>query len=78
MIYPVIRRAVRCASFAAPLLCLMILCCTAGITVSAMVVGDQIELKATHQAGVPLHQELHATNDFQRIPDGTLAHHRWP
>jgi len=41
--------------------------------VFAATVGDQVELKATHQAGVPLHQELHGTNDFQRIPDGTRA-----
>ena len=33
-----------------------------------------VELKATNQAGVPLHQEPRATNTFQRIPDGTRAH----
>jgi hypothetical protein len=48
-----IRRAVRCLSFVSPLLCLMILFCTVGITVAA-VVGDLVELKATHQGGVPL------------------------
>jgi Bacterial SH3 domain len=36
-------------------------------------VGDQIELRAAHQAGVPIHQEPRGTNDFQRIPDGTQA-----
>jgi micrococcal nuclease len=30
-----------------------------------------VELKATHQAGVPLHKEPRGTNDFQRVPDGT-------
>jgi hypothetical protein len=40
----------------------------------AAAVGDQVELNATHQAGVPLHQEPRGTNDFQRIPDGTRAH----
>jgi Bacterial SH3 domain len=39
----------------------------------AAAIGDQVELKATHQAGVPLHQEPRGTNDFQRIPDGTRA-----
>jgi hypothetical protein len=47
MIDPAIRRAVRCASFVAPLLCLVSLFCAAGI-VSAMLVGDQVELKASH------------------------------
>jgi uncharacterized protein YgiM (DUF1202 family) len=37
------------------------------------VVGDHVQLKATHQAGVPFHQEPRGTNDFQRIPDGTRA-----
>jgi endonuclease YncB( thermonuclease family) len=37
----------------------------------AATVGYQVELKATHQAGVPFHQEPRGTNDFQRIPDGT-------
>jgi hypothetical protein len=33
-----------------------------------------VELKATHQAGIPFHQEPRGTDDFQRIPDGTRAH----
>ena len=45
----------------------------AGITFAAAV-GDQVELKATHQSGIPFHQQPHGTNDFQRIPDGTRAH----
>jgi uncharacterized protein (DUF2235 family) len=32
-----------------------------------------VELKATHQAGVPLHQGPGNTSDFERIPDGTRA-----
>jgi hypothetical protein len=40
----------------------------------ATAVGGQVELNATHQAGVPLHQEPRSTNDFERIPDGTRAH----
>jgi endonuclease YncB( thermonuclease family) len=40
----------------------------------AAAIGNQVELKATHQAGVPLHQEPRTANDFQRIPDGTRAH----
>jgi hypothetical protein len=72
MVHPVIRRAVRCPLLVTSLLCLVILFCEPGITVAA-VVGDQVELKATHQAGVPLHKEPRGTNDFQRVPDGTRA-----
>lgn len=67
------HRAVRWPSLVTLLRCMVILLCMAGIT-SAAVVGDRVELKATHQAGVPLHQEPRGTNDFQRIPDGTRAH----
>jgi hypothetical protein len=35
--------------------------------------GDHVEVKATHQAGIPLHQESRGTHDFHRIPDGTEA-----
>jgi endonuclease YncB( thermonuclease family) len=46
----------------------------ASITVAAAAaIGDQVELTAMHQAGVPFHQEPRGTNDFQRIPDGTRA-----
>jgi hypothetical protein len=66
------RRAIRCPSLVTPLLYMAILLCMAGITVAA-VVGDQVELKASHQAGIPLHQEPRGTNDFERLPDGTRA-----
>jgi hypothetical protein len=72
MIHRSSHRAVRCSSCVTPLLCLVILLGMAEIT-GAAVVGDHVELKATHQAGVPLHQEPHGTNDFQRVPDGTKA-----
>jgi hypothetical protein len=48
-----------------------ILCGSSG---SSTAIGDQVELNATHQAGVPFHQEPRGTNSFQRIPDGTRAH----
>jgi hypothetical protein len=35
--------------------------------------GDQVEVKATHQAGVPLHEEPRGTDDFQRVPEGIKA-----
>ena len=47
-----------------------ILCGSGG---ASTVIGDQVELHATQQAGVPLHQEPYDQNDFQRIPDGTRA-----
>jgi len=37
--------------------------------VLAVAVGNYVELKATHQDGVPLHQEPRGMNGFQRIPD---------
>lgn len=36
-------------------------------------VGDQIELKATHHLGVPLHDEPRGTDDFRRVSDGARA-----
>jgi hypothetical protein len=45
--------------------------CGAGGTPAT--IGDQVELNATHQAGVPFHQEPRATSGFQRVPDGTKA-----
>jgi hypothetical protein len=73
MMYPLHHRAARCLSFVAPLLLTLVLLSTASQAFAAAV-GDQVELKATHQAGIPLHQEPRGTNDFQRIPDGTRAH----
>ena len=67
-----IRSAVRCPLFIVLPLCLVSLFCAATF-VFAAVVGDQVELKGTHQAGIPLHQEPRGTNDFQRVPDGTKA-----
>jgi hypothetical protein len=72
MIDRAIRRAVRCRLCTVLLLYLVSLFCPAGITFAA-VVGDQVELNATHQAGVPLNSEPRGTNDFQRVPDGTRA-----
>jgi hypothetical protein len=69
MIHLRIHRAAR----KIPLLLAFFLCLAAGAA-SAATVGDQVELKATHQAGVPFHQEPRGTNVFQRIPDGTRAH----
>jgi micrococcal nuclease len=72
MIHLDIRCAACRTSFIVSLLCAMSLICAAGITFAA--VRDHVELKATNQAGVPLHQEPHGTNNFQRSPDGTRAH----
>jgi hypothetical protein len=67
------HRAVRCPSLVTLLLCMVILLCIAGVTIAA-VVGDHVELQASHQAGVLFHQGPRGTNDFQRLPDGTRAH----
>jgi hypothetical protein len=66
------HRAIHWPSLVTLLRCMVILLCMAGITVAA-VVGDHVELQASHQAGVPFHQEPRGTNDFQRVPDGTRA-----
>jgi hypothetical protein len=47
------RHAARCTSFVAPFL-LTLSWFAAGI-IFAAAVGDQVELHATHQAGVPWH-----------------------
>ena len=73
MMYPSIHRAARDIPFRIPLLLTLSLVSRCG-TAFAAAIGDQVELNATHQAGVPLHQEPRGTNDFQRIPDGTRAH----
>jgi micrococcal nuclease len=67
-----IRWAVRCTSFFTSLFLTLSLCFAANNALAAAI-GDQVELKATHQAGVPFHQEPRGTNDFQRIPDGMRA-----
>src|SRR5215475_13613537 len=72
MIHRVFRRAARCTRFITPLLFTLAFLFTTSIAFAAAV-GAQVELNATHQAGVPLHQEPRGTNDFQRIPDGMRA-----
>jgi hypothetical protein len=72
MIDRTMRCAIGCPTFIVLFFCHVSLFFAAGI-VFATAVGDQVELNATHQAGVPLHQEPRGTKDFQRIPDGTRA-----
>jgi endonuclease YncB( thermonuclease family) len=73
MMYPLHHRAARNIPVLTPLLLTLALLFTAGMAFAAAI-GDQVELHATHQAGIPLHQEPRGTNDFQRISDGTRAH----
>ena len=74
MMYPLHHhRAARHIPVLTPLLVTLALLFTVGIALAAAI-GDQVELHATHQAGIPLHQEPRGTHDFQRIPDGTHAH----
>jgi endonuclease YncB( thermonuclease family) len=72
MIHRLHRRAVRTIPFLTPCLVTLVLLFTVGIGFAAAI-GDQVELNATQQAGVPLHQEPRGTHDFQCIPDGTRA-----
>ena len=73
MMYPFHHCAARNILVLTPLLLTLALLFTVGIALAAAI-GDQVELNATHQAGIPLHQEPRGTNDFQRIPNGTRAH----
>ena len=66
------RHPVRCLARLTPLFLTLALLFTTSLTF-AVVVGDQVELKARNRAGVPLHSEPRGTNDFQRVPDGTKA-----
>jgi len=66
------HRAVRNRPVLTPLLVILSLLFTAGMAFAAAI-GDHVELTATHQSGIPFHQQPHGTNDFQRIPDGTRA-----
>jgi hypothetical protein len=73
MMYPSIHHAARRMPLYTPLLLAVILYLAAGAAFAAAV-GDQVELKAMHPAGVPFHHAPRATQDFQRLPDGTRAH----
>ena len=72
MIHLVIRRVLRCAPFLTPLLVTLSLLVATSIALTATV-GDQVELKATHQAGVPFHHAPGGSQRFQRVPSGTVA-----
>jgi uncharacterized protein YgiM (DUF1202 family) len=72
MIHLVIRRALRCALSFTPLLVILSLLVATSIAFAAMI-GDHVELNATHQAGVPFHHALGGTHGFQRVPSGTAA-----
>jgi hypothetical protein len=69
MIHLTIRRVAFRIPLRTPLLLALILSLVAGLALAAAI-GDQVELKATHQAGVPFHQAPRGTNNFQRIPNG--------
>jgi hypothetical protein len=77
MIDPCIRRAARCTSSLTLLLVILSLFFAAGITFAAAV-GDQVELKATHQAGVPLHNAPGGSPKFHRVPNRHHRHGAWP
>ena len=71
MMYPSRHHAACRIWLCMPLLAVL-WCLATGAAFAA--IGDHVELNATNQAGVPLHQEPRGTHDFQRIPDGTRAH----
>jgi endonuclease/exonuclease/phosphatase family metal-dependent hydrolase len=72
MMYPPRHRAGRRIPLDIPLLLAILLWLTAS-TALAAAIGDQVELHATHQAGVPFHSAPGGTPKFQRVPGGTVA-----
>jgi hypothetical protein len=60
MIHLLFRRAARRTSPFTPLLVFLSLFLAASIAFAAAI-GDHVELNATYQAGVPLHQEPRGT-----------------
>jgi hypothetical protein len=60
------RHTVRCIALLIPLLLTLAFLFTATI-VFAAAVGDQVELKATHQAGIPFHKAPGGGQMFQRV-----------
>jgi hypothetical protein len=68
----VIRSAARGTAFVASLLWTMSLFGAVSLAFAAAV-GDQVELKATHPAGVPFHNAPGGGQTFQRVPTGTVA-----
>jgi Bacterial SH3 domain len=47
--------------------------CIASDLALAAAVGDRVELRATHPAGVPLHSAPGGSQRFERVPGGTVA-----
>lgn len=41
------------------------------LVATSPLVGDTIQLKASHHLGVPLHRQAHGSDDFERVADGT-------
>jgi hypothetical protein len=72
MIRLFIRWAARRTSIVAPLLLTVSLLGAVSLTFAAAV-GDQVELTATHPAGVPFHNAPGGRQTFQRVPSGTVG-----
>jgi len=76
MIHLANHRVVRGTSCLTPLLLTLSLLLAVGIAFAAAV-GDHVELKASHQAGVPLHHAPGGSQSFQRVPSGTVGTCLW-
>jgi hypothetical protein len=67
-----IHCAACCLSFRTSLLVTLSVWLAASLAFAAAI-GDQVELTATHRAGVPFHTARGGTPTFQRVPTGTIA-----
>jgi hypothetical protein len=67
MIHLTIRRVALRIRLRTPLLLTLLLSLVAGFAFAATV-GDQVELKATHPAGVPFYNAPGGGQTFQRVP----------
>jgi hypothetical protein len=72
MMHLAIHCAACCLSFLTSFLVTLSVWLAASNTFAATT-GAQVELKATHPAGVPFHTAPGGTPEFQRVPTGTGA-----
>jgi hypothetical protein len=56
-----------------PLVIVLLLMAETPIPVAAAAVGDRVQLRASHQADVRLHQTLRGIPGFLLVPDATVT-----
>jgi hypothetical protein len=72
MLRAIIRHVTCRTPFVAPLFWTVSLFGVVSLTYAASI-GDQVELRATHRAGVPFHSAPGSGQTLQRVPGGTVG-----